>query len=56
MILLKEVNKGPYMNSFEQFYIQLHAQNKKLVPEQNTGEYNPLFYLLYDIKRHHAIT
>jgi hypothetical protein len=50
MTLLKRVNKGPYVNSFEQFYIQLHAQYKKLVPEQNTGEFNPLFQLLYDIQ------
>jgi hypothetical protein len=26
------------MNSFEQFYIQLHARNEELVHEQNTGE------------------
>jgi hypothetical protein len=35
------------MNSLEQFYIQLYAQNKKLVQEQNTGEYNPIFRLSF---------
>jgi hypothetical protein len=33
MSLLKQVNKGPHMNFLEQFYIQLYAHNKKLVPE-----------------------
>jgi hypothetical protein len=29
---LKQVNKGPSMNSFEQFYIQLYFYNNKLLP------------------------
>jgi hypothetical protein len=37
MTLLKQINKGTSMNSLEQFYIQLYAQNKKLVQEQNTS-------------------
>jgi hypothetical protein len=28
--LLKQANKGPHMNSLEQFYNQLFAYNKKL--------------------------
>jgi hypothetical protein len=47
MSLLKQVNKGPHMNSMEQYYIQLHAHKKKLVPEQNPGEYNPIFSFVY---------
>jgi hypothetical protein len=49
MSLLKQVNKGPHMNSMEQFYIQLYAHNKKLVPEQNPGEYNPIFSFVYNL-------
>jgi hypothetical protein len=30
--LHKQANKGPYMNPFEQFYIQLHTRNKKTCP------------------------
>jgi hypothetical protein len=41
MSLLKQVNKGPHMNSLEQFYIQLYAHNKKLVPEQNPWRIQP---------------
>jgi hypothetical protein len=41
MTLLKQANKGPHMNSIEQFYIQLYAHNKKLEPEQIPGEFNP---------------
>jgi hypothetical protein len=33
MIFVKQVNKGPYMNSFEQFYIHLYARHINLVPE-----------------------
>jgi hypothetical protein len=48
--LLKQVNKGPHMNSMEQFYIQLYAHNKKLVPEQNPGEYNPILNFVYNLQ------
>jgi hypothetical protein len=37
MSLLKQVNKGPSINSFKQFYIQLHFYNNNLVPEQYTS-------------------
>jgi hypothetical protein len=52
MSLLKQVNKGPHMNSMEQFYIQLYAHNKKLVPEQNPAEYNPIFSFVYNLHSH----
>jgi hypothetical protein len=42
MSVLKQVNKGPSMNSFEQFYIQIYSYNNKRVPEQCTGEHNPI--------------
>jgi hypothetical protein len=48
MFLLKQVNKGPHMNSREQFYIQLYAHNKKLVPEQTPGEFIPIYQFVYD--------
>ena len=41
MSLLKQVNKGPSVNSFEQFFIHLYSYNKELVHEQCTGEHNP---------------
>jgi hypothetical protein len=44
--LIRYVKKGPTMNTFEQFYIQLYAFNNKLINEQHPGEYNPLFQLL----------
>lgn len=48
--LLKQVNKGPHMSSKEQFYIQLYAHNKKLVPEQNPGQFNPIFRFVYNLQ------
>jgi hypothetical protein len=42
MSLIKHVKKGPSMNTFEQFYIQLYALNNKLVNEQYPGEHNPV--------------
>jgi hypothetical protein len=51
MSILKQTNKGPYMNTLEQFYIQLFAYNNKLIPEQNTGDYSPIFRFIYDIQK-----
>jgi hypothetical protein len=51
MSMLKQINKGPYINTLEQFYIQLFAYNNKLIPEQNTGDYSPIFRLIYDIQK-----
>jgi hypothetical protein len=45
MSMLKQTNKGPYMNTLEQFYIQQFAYNKRLIPEQNIGDYYPIFPL-----------
>jgi hypothetical protein len=56
MSMLKQTNKGPYMKTLEQFYIQLFAYNNKLIPEQNTGEYNPIFRFIYDIQKRHSPT
>lgn len=43
--LLQQVNKSPYMNSLEQFYIHLYSQNNKLVLEQCMGESSPPYQL-----------
>jgi hypothetical protein len=57
MSLIRCVNRGPLMNTLEQFYIQLYALNNKLVNEQYPGEYNPLFQLLNDLLlRHNHVT
>jgi hypothetical protein len=53
MTFLKQINKGTSMNSLEQFYIQLYAQNKKLVEDQNAGEYIPIFRLISETQRRH---
>jgi hypothetical protein len=42
MSQLKQVHKGLSMNSFEQFYIQLHHYHNELIPEQSPGEGNPV--------------
>jgi hypothetical protein len=38
MSLLKHINKGPLLNSSEEFYIQSHYHHNKLIQKQNTGE------------------
>ena len=43
------------MNTLEQFYIQLHSCNKKLIAEQYPGDRDPLFELIYDLKSQYAI-
>jgi len=50
MSLHIQVNKGPSMNSFEQFYIQLYSYNNKLLPEKCMGERNPFCQLLHDLQ------
>jgi len=50
MSLLKQVNKGPSMNSSEQSYIQLYSYNNKLIPEQCTGERYPFGQLTHDLQ------
>jgi hypothetical protein len=41
MELLKHINKTKFLISYEQLYIQSHHHHKQLIPEQNSGEYNP---------------
>ena len=44
--LLKQCNKGSHMNCWEQniyIYIQEYHRSGKLITEQQTYEYNPLF-------------
>lgn len=50
MSLLKQVNKGPSINSIEQSYIQLYSCNNKLIPEQCTGECDPFCQLTHDLQ------
>jgi hypothetical protein len=48
MELLKQINKRNFLIPYEQLYIHSHHQHKQLIPEQNSGEYNPLYQLVYD--------
>jgi hypothetical protein len=52
MSLFKQLNKGPHINS-EQFDIQLYGHNKKLVPEQTPGEFNPIYLFVYNLQSRH---
>jgi len=40
---MKSIQKGWHMNCLENFYIQMHQQQGKLIKEQNFGELNSLF-------------
>jgi hypothetical protein len=48
MELLKQINKTKFLISYEQLYIQSHHHHKQLIPEQNIGEYNPMYQLVYN--------
>jgi hypothetical protein len=48
MELLKRINKTKFPIPYEQLYIQSHHHHKQLIPEQNIGEYNPMYQLVYD--------
>jgi hypothetical protein len=48
MELLKQINKAKFLIPYEQLYIQFHHHHKQLIPEQNSGEYKPMYQLVYD--------
>jgi hypothetical protein len=48
MTLLKSEHKTPMLFPYEQLYLQTNHQNGHLIPEQNTGEPNPLLQLIID--------
>jgi hypothetical protein len=48
MELLKQINKTKFLIPYEQLYIQSHHHHNQLIPEQNSGEYNPMYQLVYD--------
>jgi hypothetical protein len=43
-----QINKTKFLIPYEQLYIQFHHHHKQLIPEQNSGEYNPMYQLVYD--------
>jgi hypothetical protein len=46
MALLKQVNKGPLQIPGSLFDIHLHYHHNQLIPEQNTGQRNPMSRLM----------
>jgi hypothetical protein len=48
MELLKQINKTKFLIPYEQLYIQSHHHHKQLIPEQYSGEHNPMYQLVYD--------
>jgi hypothetical protein len=48
MELLKQIKKTKLLIPYEQLYIQSHHHHKLLIPEQNGGEYNPMYQLVYN--------
>jgi len=48
MKLLKHINHTPSLTPYEQYFIQTHHQQNKLIAEQSPGEYNPLIQLAID--------
>jgi len=46
MTLLRHEQKTPMLIPYEQLYIQTYHKNRLLIPEQHTGDINPLFQLI----------
>jgi hypothetical protein len=46
--LLKQIIKTKFLIPYEQLYIQPHHHYKQLIPEQNSGEYIPMYQLVND--------
>jgi len=49
MTLLKSEQKTSMLIPYEQLHIQTYQQNGHLIPEQSTGDINPLIQLIIDI-------
>jgi hypothetical protein len=47
MTLLKPVTNTSLLTPYELFFIQSLSHTKKLIPEQHTGDPNPLFQLAF---------
>jgi hypothetical protein len=48
MSILRQITETSLLIPYEQFYIQLHYHHKELIPEQNTGENNPIYQLIFN--------
>jgi hypothetical protein len=48
MSLLKQITKTSLLIPYVQFYTQSQYYIKELIPEQNTGENNPMYQLIFD--------
>jgi hypothetical protein len=48
MSLLKQITQTSELISYEQFYIQSHYYHRELIPQQNTGENNPMNQLIFN--------
>jgi hypothetical protein len=46
--LLKQITRTPLLISYERFYIQSHCFHKELIAEQNAGENNPMYQVIFD--------
>jgi hypothetical protein len=45
--LLYQINKTKFLIPYEQLYIQSYHHHKQLILEQNSGEYNQMYQLVY---------
>ena len=56
MTHLQNANKGVHLDALEQFYIRIYNHQNKLIPQQHTGDRNPLFDLVCGLQMKHATT
>jgi hypothetical protein len=48
MSFLKQITKTSLLIPYEQYYTQPHFYHKKLIPEQNTAENNPMYQMIFN--------
>jgi hypothetical protein len=48
MSLLKRIEKPALLLPYKQLFIQAYYNNNIFIPEQRTGDHNPMFQFLFD--------
>jgi hypothetical protein len=49
MTLLKHIKKPTLLIPYEQLFVQLYHYNSQLILEQHSGEYIPMFQLIFNL-------
>jgi hypothetical protein len=54
--LLQHAQKVLRVNKLERYYSQKYQYNNNLIPEQNSGQHNPVFEIAFNLQRQAQLT